>query len=361
MSENPIVVHVIDSLGIGGAEILYVDLLPELSKKFKIVLVTLNNTNEFSNVDQYFHCRYSLDYKGYSDLFTASRKLKSIISKHSPAFIHSHLFWSTIICRMSVDERIPFYFSVHATLNDDPVIFYKKFILNFLEKLTYKKHHHMIGVTQAVIDSFKKVHPSCGKSILLHNFVRDIFFDKSYQNKFRSGAELKLITVSNLRLIKNIPYLIEVMSSLQDENVSLDIYGDGPLKIEIERLIEEKGMRNVRLMGKKSDIHDILPKYDAFVSPSKVEGFGIAVAEAMSVGLPVIVSDISVYREVCGDNAIFLNNEEPASLRRIIIDIVKGKTDLALISKTNKDYAKRMFSKQQYLSKLISIYNDSID
>jgi glycosyltransferase involved in cell wall biosynthesis len=240
-------------------------------------------------------------------------------------------------------------------MNEDPIASYKKLFLNTLEKLTYRKKQKMIGVTQAVIDSFVKIHPDHGQTYLLHNFVRDVFFSRQRNRRSPDGV-LKVVSVGNLRLIKNMPYLIEALRELPQEKISLDIYGEGPVREELSSMIESYELKNVRLMGRRNDIYNVLPEYDVYVSPSTVEGFGIAVAEAMSVGLPVIVSDIPVYREIGGQHALYIDPKKPETLRRTVTEILEGKANLEALGDTIREHAQKTFSKKGYLAKLRSIY-----
>ena len=350
------IIHVIDNLGRGGAETLLVDLLPDLASEYDIILVTLNDVLDFEPAQIICKERVCLHYKGLPDLLFVAKRLKKIIKKFQPDLVRSQLYWSTIIARLACPREIPLFFSVHATMNDDPIAIHKRYFLNTLEKVTYRKWQHMIGVTQAVIESFKIFHPRHGKTILLHNFVRDQFFHQHFQASYDGSRPLRLVSVGNIRLIKNIPYLVHAMSQLPQDKVSLDIYGDGPLRGEVENLIEKYSLPNVNLKGKRSDIHHVLSLYDAFISPSTVEGFGIAVAEAMTIGLPVIISDIPVYREIAGEKALYLNNKDHHSLFAIIQSILNGEEDLKKQSDENRLYARIMFSKEGYLQKLKAIY-----
>ena len=55
------------------------------------------------------------------------------------------------------------------------------------------------------------------------------------------------------------------------------------------------------------DLSSVLTQYDAFVFPSMAETFGFPMVEAMRAGVPLVVSDIPVHREVCGDAAAYFS------------------------------------------------------
>jgi glycosyltransferase involved in cell wall biosynthesis len=57
---------------------------------------------------------------------------------------------------------------------------------------------------------------------------------------------------------------------------------------------------NVRLMGRTKDPAEELSKFSLFVLPSKFEGFGLVLLEAMSLNVPIIASNISASTEVLG-------------------------------------------------------------
>ena len=61
----------------------------------------------------------------------------------------------------------------------------------------------------------------------------------------------------------------------------------------------------------------------AVVCPSRYEGFGLPLVEALAAGTPVVASDIPVFREVAGDAAVFVPVDDPAAWKRALVDVAR--------------------------------------
>lgn len=83
------------------------------------------------------------------------------------------------------------------------------------------------------------------------------------------------------------------------------------------RIVEhpEFGRRLIWLeKANDADLRHLYQKAEALLFPSITEGFGLPLIEANSFGLPAIVSDISVFREICGDGATYFDVADVDSL-----------------------------------------------
>jgi glycosyltransferase involved in cell wall biosynthesis len=58
----------------------------------------------------------------------------------------------------------------------------------------------------------------------------------------------------------------------------------------------------------------LMQRCQLYLQPSRFEGFGLAIAEAMACGAPIVTSDAGAVREVVGDHALFVNGEDPTSI-----------------------------------------------
>ncbi|MEM9037218.1 MAG: glycosyltransferase [Actinomycetota bacterium] len=89
------------------------------------------------------------------------------------------------------------------------------------------------------------------------------------------------------------------------------------LRSEIGRLgLDER----VRLLGHQDDVAaDVLPGLDVFAFPSRYEGLGGALIEAMATGLPIVTTDLPVTREVTAEQALFVPTGDVAALADAIL------------------------------------------
>ena len=99
-----------------------------------------------------------------------------------------------------------------------------------------------------------------------------------------------MITASRLANEKHVEWLVRAVAKAREDidDVSLDIYGKGACEEDIKKAIEEVGAEEyVHLMGQQ-DLTDVYINYEAYLSGSTSEGFGLTLLEAVSSGLPII-------------------------------------------------------------------------
>ncbi len=110
-----------------------------------------------------------------------------------------------------------------------------------------------------------------------------------------------LVTVGNLVHVKNHSYLLDVLAETKKSGqvLTLDIFGEGPLRSNLERKISSLGLDDqVRLRGFRSDVRALLPGYRAYVHGSYSEALPLAIIEAMAAGLPVVAGNFGPIPEL---------------------------------------------------------------
>ena len=354
--QKQILLIVIDNLKRGGAETLLTGILPDLNKIYSVIIVTLSEECDFKEHEIVCEKKYSLGFKGKRSIISCIIKLRRIIKENTPSLIHSHLFYSSLIARICCPKNVPLIYSLHNEMSKN--VFNGSKIFTILEKKTIKLNHHVIAVSKTVLEDYQSSIGEQKRAFILPNYVSDEFFTglKS-EKKTAQKKKLKIVAVGNIKKQKNYQFLIRSFRSLKNFPVMLDIYGYGidkelkPLQNEIE-----KNNLPVFFKGGVKDINDILPAYDLYVSSSTHEGFGISVAEAMAMGIPLILSDLPVFHEISFENALFFDLSKPYSFAQLIIQILNHKYDLNHLSKEGIEISKN-YTKEKYLDKLFEIYS----
>ncbi|MCC3751088.1 MAG: glycosyltransferase family 4 protein [Halorhodospira halophila] len=102
-----------------------------------------------------------------------------------------------------------------------------------------------------------------------------------------------IVCVARLEPQKDHPRLLEALSRLRDRPWKLELIGDGPLQEALETRATALGIRDrIKFAGLCQDVEARLARAQLFVLPSHWEGLPISVLEAMSVGLPVLASNV---------------------------------------------------------------------
>jgi glycosyltransferase involved in cell wall biosynthesis len=141
-------------------------------------------------------------------------------------------------------------------------------------------------------------------------------------------------------------------------DAKLLLIGDGGAELPlVKRLIGEFGLSsNVTFGGFIKDRHtlaEMIGSSRMFVFPSTSEGFGLVVAEAMAAGLPCVLSDIPVLREVFGSSAAFSKVDEPTAFADAILDLLQDERKQNDYSQRGRSLAKG-FSWEEVAKKVLN-------
>lgn len=106
------------------------------------------------------------------------------------------------------------------------------------------------------------------------------------------------------------------------------------------------GVRDQLLLaGSREDVLHLLPVFELFVMPSRVEGFGLALVEAMAAGVPPIVSDIPTFLEVTdqGNCALTFRSEDSDDLAAKLSFALTHAAEMEALGSAAKEYSRRHF------------------
>lgn len=182
------------------------------------------------------------------------------------------------------------------------------------------------------------------------------------------GNQIKrLISVGRLEEQKNFSALIKAFHEVKKnhEELSLDIYGEGSLREQLQTLIDTLGLTDsVRLCGRTNDIAATLVEHDLFIMSSNFEGMPNSLMEAMGVGLPCISTDCPTGpKELLGANqrGILIETENVDELVNAIQYSIQYVTDVKIKAASARNYIVERFSPDKIAEMLVDELEDIIN
>lgn len=151
-----------------------------------------------------------------------------------------------------------------------------------------------------------------------------------------------VLTVGRISTQKNPMFIADVFAALCRLNDDVDLIwaGTGELEQDVKGRLNRLGvLKKVKLLGRRSDVDELMKACDVFLFPSLFEGLGIVVVEAQAAGLPCVVSDAVPKMVDCGA-VEFLSLSESAEIwAQSIQNILEGKKKFIADQKKLSQYS----------------------
>jgi L-malate glycosyltransferase len=241
------------------------------------------------------------------------------------------------------------------------------------------------------LSRWKYNHPSIKKIICVSNKIKEIvqktISNPSICETIYSGIDLSKFKISSheitLRSEYEIPenhFLIGNTSALADHKdyftfvntakevlskcskTSFVIFGKGPLERQIKEYVSKLGLDdNFIFTGFVENIPDLLPQLDLFLMPSKTEGLGTSLLDAMACKLPIVATEAGGIPEIVingktGLTAAIGNHEE---LAKLILKIIENPSIAKTLSENAFSFVKK-FDRKMTAELTLEVYKEII-
>ncbi len=253
------------------------------------------------------------------------RRLGPMLDRFLPDLVHAHLFHAGLAARMTrAGRRAPLVETVHC-VDRRPGRFWQF----LLERGTAGRVDRFTAVSLAVRDYHaRRIGVDPGRFRVIPNGLRPPRrpeMDEIAGWKREWGAEpgeTVLGSVGRLNRQKGYDRLLRALPALASRVPSgrrwtLVLIGDGPERRALERRAERAPERiRVVFPGFLPDAAARIAAFDLFFMPSRYEGFGLALAEAMAAGVPAVVSSVDSLPEVASRHAAaqLVDFDDPAAV-----------------------------------------------
>jgi glycosyltransferase involved in cell wall biosynthesis len=229
-----------------------------------------------------------------------------------------------------------------------------------LLRMVYSSAHRIVAVSDAVARHVEQLGEAPrAKIVRLYNPVQ--LSDRRAKPR-KPGERLRIGFVGRLAPEKNPRALVEATAAVED--CELTLVGDGMQRAEIEDLVRTLGLEErVTMHGYVSQPDELLAACHVYAQPSLHEGLGIALVEAMSCGLPAIVSAEGGMREIVtdGENGWLLEEVSAPAIAEAVREAMRIPVDaLAAMGASARRAVGDRFDPTSYVQKLETLYDDCL-
>lgn len=359
------VLHIIDHLGLGGAQMAVKNITEKTSNNDIDTVVCALRTSP--NAVRINATLINLKYGRYNPYTIAA--IARLCRQYKIDIIHAHLEKSIVSSMLA-----SFMCGCKVIVHEHGAIFRQGTgcVYRLLLKALRSRANVAIANSQATQIALSKALGRTRESIpVISNFIDFTRFDRSLYDRDETRnvlgiAKDKLVIgfVGRLDYCKGADLLLDAGSILAKESDSYRfvIVGDGREKENLVRRSQELGLENaVTFTGLRTNPAQVMAGFDIAVIPSRREGFGITAVELMRMGVPVIASAVGGLPELIRheNTGILLEKPDSTCIARAISRLA-GDNRLRRNLTDNAEQFSRKFDRKTQIKKIEGIYYDLV-
>ena len=310
----------------------------------------------------------SLKYGKPHGYFLNKSSLMKIIQNISPDIVNAH-YCSGYGTLARISKIHPLVISVWGS---DVYLFPKKSFIHKKILIRNLKFCDCITSTSQnmieEIDKYLSVKDKCWKIV---PFGIDLDLFKYRRIKFFESGEIRIVNIKSLKKIYGLDYLIKAFKILIQKltkidasfasRTLLDIYGDG---LEFDSLIKLRNslglQKQISFKGKVSNkfVPEILSKSTIFCATSINESFGVSLLEAMSVGIPVVATNVPGFQEIITHkkNGFIVESRNPENIANGLLEVLMNKGLRETIIKNAHQLVVEKYDLKRNVMEMIDVY-----
>lgn len=178
------------------------------------------------------------------------------------------------------------------------------------------------------------------------------------RKKLNIEGKFVILSLGRLDNQKNHRLLLQALSRLKRPDYVCLVAGDGILKSELIQTADDLNLSSqVRFLGHRTDIEDLLNVADVLVQSSIFEGFPNVFIEAASVGLPIIATNVGSSKTLVRNNGILVESNDAEGLAKAIDILADNYSDYKKqsVALSTDPYLKK-FHRDEMLNNYIGFY-----
>lgn len=361
------VAYFIGSLNRGGTEMLTLDICRKRSfAPYEIILIYRNDgelTEEFKATGvPMFRIKPRGAKIGYFG------ELRRLVKRENVSIVHAQTLTNAAMAVLfTLFTKVKLVASFHG--------FFRSISMSVLKQAVMRNADAMVFVSGFVRDWYFKKSLFCPKQRckVVYNGINFEKFDRKYEvpdfldNSSNGVKKLRFVMVGNFVSVRSQIVICKSLKLLKDQGITnFDFYFVGK-RVDSEswrydecvEFCERYGLMDfVHFVGSRGDVPAILQHVDGFIYSTFDDTFGIAVVEAMAVGIPVIVNDWDVMKEITrqGKYATLFETENEEDCAMKIKELVASNEAYHDKALKNVEGIREMYSIEKHVMNLYEIY-----
>ena len=351
------ILQIIDSLNVGGAEVLAVNIANSLADAgYESHICVTRKEGDLKNQINRNVGYLSLERKRTIDL-KAIKKLSNYVKKHSINRVHAHASSSFVgVCVKLLNPKIKLIWHDHygnsEFLNERKIVALKLFSNLFSAIISVNK----------TLKLWAEEKLACSNVFFINNFVQ--FRDLSQKTKLNGVDDKRIVMLAGFRPQKDHLNLLKAFYKIVKEfpDWTLHLVGklyDDAYSTEILNFVEKKNLKkSVFFYGVQSDIKYILQQSSIGVLSSKSEGLPLALLEYGLANLAVVVTDVGECKNVIEQfkSGIVIEKENSLDLENAIVTLINSEEKRKSYGELHSKNVNNYYSPKSFLDQLIKIY-----
>lgn len=359
------VLHLLNFAGKGGSEkYIYTLIRQEKLRGIECTFVYNEEGPLCEQVRRMGIAMYKLPMKSIFDI-EASKTLAYICAQRRIDVIHTHFPRENCIAILAGLWR-----GGMKVVNTSHLVFETGFAWKIINRIFSARNLKVICVCREQVDKLIRNGVRKKKLCVIHNGIPPVEDDghndirrKKIREEFGIDENAPLFcTLTRYEEVKGVDILIKAAAELKKSvpDARVLIAGDGSQFEDMKNLRHELSLDDTVVMaGFRTDGRDILAASDVFVSSSRSEALSFAIIEAMSSGLPVIISNVGGNPDIlenteCG---LMFENEDFLGLAEKMAQLAKDGELRKKMGFSAKSRADSEFSEDKMIEDTIAVYN----
>lgn len=357
------ILHVIDSGGLYGAEIMLLNLVEEqISLGLKPVIASISDKKTIDNPIEIEAIKRNLHIIKFRmtpgpNILGALKILRYILKEHFD-LIHSHGYKGNILLGFipGFFRRVPMVSTLHGYTSSN--FFSKMNIYEWIDSLTYFLIDSVVIVNKGMLN-----HPKIKKNkmIKFHIICNGISLEKINRKNFIKTKEFMIGSIGRLSSEKGFIWLIKAFEIFLNKGVDakLVLIGDGYERKNLEQYILQNKLKDhVEFTGYMYNAKEYLNFFDVYAISSLTEGLPITLLEAMQFRVPVVATAVGGIPNVIDDkiDGLLVEPCDPNSMADSFYTLYKDPFLSKKLANNAYDKLSKFYSSRKMAKKYLDLY-----